>query len=153
MGFVELAFLLALSPGRPTPPSGPPPALDDFVRKELHVTRYRWGQADLNGDARPEQFVLIEDRDFCGSGGCVLVVLQDRAGQYRQVLRSTVTRAPIGLLPTRSHGWRDIAVSVGGGGMAPGTARLRFNGQRYPGNPTVAPRVSAPGPALVIIPE
>ncbi|PIB95710.1 hypothetical protein [Caulobacter sp. X] len=153
MVFLGLALLLAALPSHPQASNGPPPALDDFVRRDLQVSHYRWGQADLDGDRRAEQFVLIEDSDFCGSGGCVLVVLRDRGGRYDKVLRSTVTRAPIRVLPTRSQGWRDIAVNVGGGGLEPGTVRLRFNGKRYPGNPTLAPRIPAPRSAVVVIPE
>lgn len=153
MAFLGLALLLAVLPVHPEAPNGPPPALDAFVRKDLQVSHYRWGQADLDHDGRAEQFVLIEDSEFCGSGGCVLVVLRNRAGRYERVLRSTVTRAPISVLPTRSHGWRDIAVGVGGGGLEPGTAKLRFNGKRYPGNPTLAPRISAPHSVVVVIPD
>jgi hypothetical protein len=71
-----------------------------------------------------------------------LVVLSRGRQGFRVVLRSSVTQLPIRLLPTSTRGWRDVGVTVAGGGIAkPALARLRFNGTRYPGNPTLAPAV------------
>lgn len=122
--------------------AGPAGDVDAYVRSRLHVTNYAWAEADLNGDGAPEQFVFATDADWCGSGGCTLFVLTKEAGSYRQVLRSTVTRRPVRLLPTQSHGWRDIAVNISGGGVTPEAVRLSFNGLKYPANPTLAPRLS-----------
>lgn len=50
------------------------------------------------------------------------------------------TRAPIRLLERRSHGRRDLAVQVAGGGIVEGyEAAVPFDGRRYASNPTVAP--------------
>jgi len=121
--------------------------VDAFVRNDLHVSSYKWAEADLNGDGQAEQFIYATDSSYCGSGGCTLFVLQRQPVGYRIVLRSTVTRLPIRLLSTSSHGWRDLAVGVAGGGVRSGTARLRFEGNKYPGNPTLAPRLG-PGSGL-----
>jgi hypothetical protein len=113
-----------------------------FVQRTLHVTQYKRAGADLNGDGRSEAFVYVTDQSYCGSGGCTLVVLSPQGRSYRVVLRSTVTKLPISLLPTSTRGWRDVGVSVAGGGInRPYMARLRFNGRRYPSNPTVPPAV------------
>jgi hypothetical protein len=38
------------------------------------------------------------------------------------------------------HGWHNLGVWVGGGGIQPGyEAELRFDGKKYPGNPSVPP--------------
>jgi len=103
---------------------------------------YKLAEADLNGDGRPEAIVYVTDSSFCGSGGCTLFVLSPTATTYRVVLRSTVARLPIRLLSSSTHGWRDIGVTVSGGGIPhPYEARLRFSGHRYPSNPTVVPSV------------
>jgi hypothetical protein len=48
------------------------------------------------------------------------------------------------VLATRNRGWSDIGVYVSGGGIINGyEAVLRFNGVRYPGNPTVPPAFRA----------
>lgn len=120
-------------------PSDP---IDAFVQQKLQTSDYTRADADLNGDGRPETFVYVTDQSYCGSGGCTLVVLSPRSGTYRVVLRSTVTQLPISVLPTSTRGWRDVGVTVAGGGITrPHMARLRFNGSHYPGNPTVAPAV------------
>jgi hypothetical protein len=94
----------------------------------------------LNGDHRPEILVYATDSDDCGSGGCVLYVLSPKGGTYRIVMRSTVVQLPSRVLATKSHGWRDIGVTVSGGGIVtPYMAGMRFNGRRYGSNPTAAP--------------
>lgn len=121
--------------------AGPTGDLDAFARTQLHLSSYKWGEASLNSEEVPEQFLYATAPAFCGSGGCTLFVLQKEAGKYKVVLRSTVVQLPIRLLPTKTHGWHDIAVNVSGGEIKPGAVRLRFNGERYPSNPTLAPRL------------
>jgi hypothetical protein len=117
-----------------------PDAVDLFVRNTLHASNYRRVDADLNGDGRPEALIHVRDRESCGSGGCNLYVLSPEGQGYRLVLRATLVRLPIMLLPTSTEGWRDIGVTVGGGGIRqPYVARLRYEGGHYPGNPTVPP--------------
>jgi hypothetical protein len=111
-----------------------------FVRQTLQTSSYERADADLNGDGRKESFVFLTDPSFCGSGGCVFLILSPRGSSYRMVLRATVTNPPISILRTAAHGWRDIGVTVHGGGiMHPYMARLRCDGHRYPSNPTVSP--------------
>jgi hypothetical protein len=113
-----------------------------FVQRTLSATTYKRADTDLNGDGISEAFVYLSDRGYCGSAGCTLVVLSRRGSTYRVVLRSPVTQLPIRLLPTSTKGWRDIGVTVAGGGIAePYLARLRFDGGRYPSNPTVPPAI------------
>ena len=120
----------------------PSDAVTAFVHGTLDVTSYKRADADLNGDGRADAFVYVTDPSYCGSGGCTLIVLSPQKHSYRVVLRSTVTQLPIRLLPTSAHGWRDIGVTVAGGGITrPYMARLRFNGRSYPSNPTVPPAV------------
>jgi hypothetical protein len=113
-----------------------------FVQRTFGTSAYKRADADLNGDGRKESLIYLTDPDYCGSGGCSLVVLSPSSRGYRVVMRSTVTRLPISLLSTANHGWRDIGVTVGGGGITRAyEARVRFNGRRYPSNPTVPPAI------------
>lgn len=117
-------------------------ALDDKVSVER----------DLNSDGRAERVIYVTDRRYCGSGGCTLVVLVRNGAGWRTVSRTTVVRAPIELLPTTRHGWRDLAVTVAGGGItAPRRVRLRFDGRRYPPNPTVITEEAPDDGATVLI--
>ncbi len=111
--------------------------------------RYAVAFFDLNRDGRDEAIAYLLSRSSCGSGGCLTFVLTPAANGYRMVGRMTVSRTPIRLLATSTNGWRDLSVAYSGGGMAPGAGRMRFNGTRYPGNPTVAPAASPAGRMLI----
>jgi len=120
----------------------PSDAVAEFVHSTLHVESYKRADADLDGDGWPEAFVYVRDPSYCGSGGCTLLILSPRGHGYRVVLRTTVTQLPIRLLSSSTIGWRDVGVAVAGGGVhSPYVVRLRFNGRRYPSNPTIPPAV------------
>ncbi len=110
-------------------------------------------ETDLNGDGQDEVIVHVTSRDYCGSGGCVTLVLQRTGQGYRTVMRASVTRPPIRVLETRHQGWKDIGVTVSGGGAGPAyEAALAFDGRRYPSNPTTPPArpvKDAPGVTLI----
>ncbi len=122
------------------------PGVTAFV-KDNHLTRYSVASVDLNGDNRPEALIYAmstsaggKQSDLCGSGGCDLYVLSLTPTGYRQISDISITRPPIRVLPTATHGWRDLGVTVAGGGVIKGyEARLRFDGRSYPTNPTVPP--------------
>lgn len=134
-----------------TPPEDP--GLIAYLRQRAHgaldTTRYT---AALTPDGR-RMLVYLTGPNWCGSGGCRLLVL-DRAGRtYRTVGEIGVARAPIRLLERQSHGRRDLGVKVAGGGITePYEAAVPFDGRRYARNPTVAPAVriaDAPGETLI----
>lgn len=107
---------------------------------------------DLNGDGNLEAIVYLEGEDVCGSGGCTMLVLTAEKVSYRIVTETTVTRRPIRVLETSTHGWRTLAVFVSGGGVSPGEVALDFDGRTYPKNPTVARRLATNVPGQVVIP-
>ena len=127
-------------------------AVASFVQQTLGTSSYKRADADLNGDRRAEALLYVTDPDYCGSGGCTLTVLSPNGSSYRVVLRSTVTQLPIRVLPTSTRGWRDLGVTVSGGGITrPYVASLRFNGNRYPGNPAVPPAIPLKQPSGKIL--
>jgi len=83
-----------------------------------------------------------------------MLILATDNTSYSVITRTTVTRLPIRVLATKSNGWRDISVVVGGGGVPVHEARLSFNGKEYPGNPSVPPALPLSGqvPGKVVIP-
>lgn len=95
------------------------------------------GFYDLDFDAVDEAIVLLSGRDWCGSGGCKLLVLRPEIEDYQVIMLSTVTRPPIGVLGSYTNGFRDIVVHVGGGGRPFEPVVMRFDGRMYPANPTV----------------
>lgn len=116
--------------------------LDQAVRSALDgdwEARYFDARADLNSDGTPEAVVYVAGPMVCGTGGCPVFVFATGPDGYRLVARLSVVQAPVRLAPRSSHGWRNLVVGVGGGGLAAGNAELKFDGKAYPTNPTVAP--------------
>ena len=78
--------------------------------------------------------------NFCGSGGCTLLIIEHQHGHYRVINKVTVVKLPIWLLSSSTNGRPDIGVWVQGGGILDGyEALLAFDGKAYPSNPTVPP--------------
>jgi hypothetical protein len=101
---------------------------------------YRAADVELDGDGVPEILVYLEGASWCGSGGCVALVLKRTTNSFKVVSHITISRMPIRVLTSTTNGWRDIAVWVQGGGILSGyEAKLPYNGVKYPGNPTAAP--------------
>lgn len=150
MASVAILLAVALS-GAPQSVSMPQSA-DAFVRNALDLKRYQSASVDLNDDGVAEVIVFAMDREYCGSGGCTMFVLTPTRNGYRVVTRTTVTRPPVRVLSTSSHGWRDLAVRVSGGGVRrPYDVQLKFDGRSYPSNPSVAPRLRTQTGGRVVI--
>jgi hypothetical protein len=118
-------------------------------------TRYVAAFEDLNDDGAPEAIVYMIGEEWCGSGGCDTMILQQQGGTWKTVTDISITQPPIRVLRSSSKGWRDLVVSVGGGGIPVGyEAELRFDGKSYPDNPTTPParglKGKAPGKAVII---
>ena len=111
---------------------------------ESEQVRYYYNRVDLNGDGKPEVIVHLIGQSICGTGGCDTLVFQPTRAGYRLVSTISLTRTPIIVSPRRMHGWRDLIVSVAGGGITRGYyVTLHFNGRTYPDNPTVLPKMKA----------
>jgi hypothetical protein len=107
--------------------------------KEDEDDEYLVAWVDLNDDGKQEAIVYVYGRSWCGSGGCSTLVLTPQGTTYRVVTKMTVTRLPIRVMREKSHDWHDISVTVGGGRIPAHEARMTFDGEAYPSNPTVAP--------------
>lgn len=100
---------------------------------ETDEIRYMTGSADLNSDGSAEHFVLLQDRYFCGSGGCAAYMF-DNSGKV--INRMSVTRTPVVLADSFSNGWQDFIVWSNGA-----YRQMSFNGESYPSNPSLEPKV------------
>jgi hypothetical protein len=119
---------------------------EESVRKFLQTksedkeTRYIAVFRDLNGDGTPEALAYLVGNEWCGSGGCNLFILRKQADSWRVVTSVTITHPPVRVLNQTANGWHTLSVWVAGGGIRePYEAELRFNGKKYPGNPSVPP--------------
>jgi len=74
--------------------------------------RYMSSFVDLNDDGKKEVIVHVISQSVCGTGGCPTLVLAPQQSSFRVVSRISITRPPIRILNTTSHGWHDLAVWV-----------------------------------------
>jgi hypothetical protein len=109
--------------------------IDSFSRRFIFFTY------DLNDDGVTEIFVGLTGPYFCGSGGCTILLLNNKAGAITQF---TVTDYPVIIADTKSNGWKDLVL------MSRGKNHLvKFNGKAYPSNPSVQPLFkNMPGDSL-----
>jgi len=99
---------------------------------------------DLNGDGVGEAIVYGPQSSgpdgWCGTGGCGIGIFVRQGRSYRLKSSTSIGWPPVGVLKTRHYGWRDLTVfDAGGGEPHPHSVVLRFNGSRYPDNPTTPP--------------
>jgi hypothetical protein len=110
--------------------------LQDYLRDprmgEDRTTRYYPAFVDLKEDGTQAVIVYITGQNWCGSGGCTMLILAPQTSSYRVVARFTITWPPVRVLATKSHGWHGIAIWMQGGGIEPGyEAEFSFNGKTY----------------------
>ena len=88
--------------------------------------------------------------NWCGSGGCNLLILRPTADGWEQVGNVSRVSNPVRLLTTSTNGLPDIGVTVSGGGGPPAyEARVAFDGESYPRFPSDEPLVGAEGTVVI----
>ncbi len=98
---------------------------------------------DLNDDGTRDALILLSGPNWCGTGGCTLLVLRGQGDRFTVLSQSTLVHKPLMAADSKTAGWRDLLINISGGGLPSQTVALRFNGQAYPPNPTTsAPVVS-----------
>jgi hypothetical protein len=107
---------------------------------DVKSTRYFAVFVRLRDDNTRQVIVYLVGGAWCGTGGCLTLILVPKDSSYTVLTEMTVVQQPIRVLDTKSNGWHDLGVWVQGGGIQPGyEARLSFDGKKYPCNPTVPP--------------
>jgi hypothetical protein len=124
--------------------SAAPPELEVAVAKwaaPKSIPRYQYSLIDLNGDGKLDAIAFISDQNYCGNGGCWMVVLRGTSQGYEVVSATTLAQRPIFVLKEVQFGWHSLAVTLGGFGREPGLALLRFDGKEYPSNAKLQNRI------------
>jgi hypothetical protein len=103
------------------------------------VPAFRQALTDLDGDHHSDAVVLLSGSDWCGTGGCQLLVFRGTTAGFEFVSASTVTSEPIRVSPMKSNGWRTLIVYSKGRG----DVLMPFDGTRYPANPSMADKATA----------
>ncbi len=142
----------AATPGAEATPSAVAPPTDEAVQLPAAIAAlldaefaafgqptYYAGAVDLDGDGSDEWLAYVAGPGICGTGGCPLRVFRETAGGIETKGQLSVVQLPVGVFNTRTEGWRDLAITIGGGGIDYSLARVPYDGVVYASNPTVAP--------------
>lgn len=115
-------------------------ALRAFMEENgAEMPRYDFATPDLDGDGHPDAVVYLMGFDWCGSGGCTMLVYRRTEDGLRFVSKSILTRLPIRLSPETENGWHTLVVWA----RDVGDVLMRFDGKEYPGSPGDEPKASA----------
>jgi hypothetical protein len=107
---------------------------------DIESTRYFAAFVHLRDDKTQQVIVYLIGRAWCGTSGCLTLILAPKDSSYTVITEIGIVQQPIRVLDAKSNGWHDLGVWVQGGGIQPGyEARLSFDGREYPSNPTVPP--------------
>jgi len=115
------------------------------LRWDSTSTRVAW--ADLNGDGRDDALVTMTGADWCGSGGCTLLVFEamdeidaEEMGPFRPAAEISLVQGPVHIVRGRGL-WSDLIVETGDQ-----TRVLHFNGDTYPPSPRDGDTLRGPMP-------
>jgi hypothetical protein len=130
--------LIVLAVLAPISYAAEPPGLREAVQRHLRLPAaaklpFRYALVDLNADGQNDAIVFVTADGYCGSGGCVLEVFHATPKGFIFMSGSTVTSLPIRVCAETNHGWRSLVVNSKGRG----DVIMRFDGVRYPLNPSV----------------
>jgi len=94
--------------------------------------------------------VYLVGMNWCGSGGCNLLILRPAAAGWEKVGNVSRVSNPVRVLTTSTNGLPDIGVTVSGGGGPPAyEAKVSFDGRSYPRFPSDEPLVGAEGTVVI----
>lgn len=111
-------------------------AIQKFAKEDV---AYRVALEDLNHDGIQDSIVFLSGSNWCGTGGCTMLVFEGLPeSQYRLLSVSTVADTPVYLLDSQTFNWSDIAVHSIGRGLV----KMQRSVGGYPRNPSLQPKFS-----------
>lgn len=91
--------------------------------------KFQLQEIDLNNDGKNEIFVNFLTPYFCGTGGCSIILLNDK---IEPITKFTVTRTPIYVEQANENGWRVLMTKSEGKWR-----KLIYKNNSYPTNPSM----------------
>lgn len=108
----------------------------DFSKNNILISKDRLSPSSDNF------FVYLNSDNFCGTGGCRMLILMYKNNKYNLINSVFGVRLPIVSFNTRHNGWRDIGIQSYSPKRDLNFTRLLFDGSRYPSNPTLPHNVT-----------
>lgn len=91
--------------------------------------KFQIQEIDLNNDGKEEVFVNFMTSYFCGTGGCIILLLND---QIEPITKFTVTRTPLYVEKAMENGWNIIMTQSEGKWR-----KLIYKDGSYSSNPSI----------------
>lgn len=106
------------------------------VDTNIKPDHYDIARTDLNADGKEDVLALMNGKSgYYGSGGATMFILKATADGFESLGSVKVINEPIYARKSMHDGFRDLLVSVKGGGTEPGLSELQFGGTAYPSSP------------------
>lgn len=130
-------------------------ALLDAEFADFGTLTYYAGSVDLNGDGVDEWMAYVAGPGACGTGGCPMRIFQRTDDGIETKGQLSVVQLPVGVFETSTDGWRDLAVTIGGGGAQYAVVKVPYTDPVYSSNPTVSPAMPSEDEftTVVVFPE
>ena len=120
------------------------------VDPDIKPDHYDIARTDLNADGKEDVLALMNGKSgYRGSGGATMFVLKGTADGFESLGKISVVNEPIYARKSVKNGFRDLLVTVSGGGATPGLASLSFDGKKYPASPGEATAKEEEGDELL----
>jgi hypothetical protein len=103
----------------------------DLAGMDSSARKFVFSEMDLNADGQNEIFVGFTGGYFCGSGGCTIMLLDNKGIAITQF---TVSEYPVIVDNNKTNGWSDLIINSNGKNHL-----MKFDGKKYPSNPSVQP--------------
>jgi hypothetical protein len=101
--------------------------------------KFIYDKVDLNGDGESEYLIGLMGPDFCGTGGCTMLVLNN---EFKAIAKMTLVEYPVYIgsdLPEeKTNGYHNIYLRT----RKVGFVKIEWNGKTYPSNPSMQPKIS-----------
>jgi len=106
------------------------------VDPDIRPDHYDIARTDLNADGTEDVLALMNGKSgYRGSGGTTMFILKGTTDGFESLGSIGVVNEPICARKSSKSGFRDLLVTVRGGGATAGLAALSFDGKNYPASP------------------
>jgi hypothetical protein len=106
------------------------------IDPDIMPDHYDIARTDLNADGKEDIIALMNGKSgYRGSGGTTMFILKGTADGFASLGSIKVVNEPIYARKSVKNGFRDLLVTVRGGGATPGLTTLSFDGKKYPASP------------------
>ncbi|KAF1018455.1 MAG: hypothetical protein GAK29_04234 [Acinetobacter bereziniae] len=114
---------------------------DINLKQQVHVytedqSTFNVAFNDLNQDGIDDAIVLLNGQNWCGSGGCTILIFKGKADQQFELLsKTTLVDRPVYATTYTQNGWKQLLVYS----RKHGQVMLKYDGKQYPLNPSLLP--------------